>query len=65
MSLGSGNVVSLVAYRALRASQRPARPFLMWYPGAGFVRSDAQPNAHSVSRFPDRRWSKPVTNRTP
>jgi hypothetical protein len=41
MSQGSDKVVSLAAFRAVRAARQPARPFLMWYPGVGYVRSDA------------------------
>ena len=56
MSQGTEKVVSLAAFRAVREAQQPPRPFLMWYPGVGYVRSDAvTPELRGLSQLPGRR----------
>jgi hypothetical protein len=56
MSQGTEKVVSLAAYRAVRAARQPVRPFLMWYPGVGYIRSDAvMPELRGLSHLPGRR----------
>jgi len=45
------NVIDLAPYRLARlASQRPSRPYVMWYPNVGFVTSAAAASAPSPIR---------------
>ena len=41
----SDNVIALAPYRAARLARRPAMPYVLWYPGVGFV----VPNKSSMS----------------
>lgn len=41
---GPDNVIALAPYRAARAARlerRPTMPYVLWYPGLGFVRPAA------------------------
>lgn len=33
----SDNVIALAPYRAARSARRPAMPYVLWYPGVGYV----------------------------
>jgi hypothetical protein len=33
----SHNVIELAPFRAARLLRQPAKPYLLWYPGVGFV----------------------------
>lgn len=33
----SDNVIALAPYRAARSARRPAMPYVLWYPGIGYV----------------------------
>lgn len=38
---GSNNVIAFAPYRAARLAHRPALPYVLWYPGIGFVKAGA------------------------
>jgi hypothetical protein len=39
----SDNVIQLAPFRAQRLARRPAKPYMLWYPGVGFVVPDNSP----------------------
>jgi hypothetical protein len=52
----SDNVIALAPYQAARAArlvQRPALPYVLWYPGVGFMKSTA-----SKASYPNQRTAR-------
>lgn len=57
-SNGSDNVIAFAPYRAARLAQRPALPYVLWYPGIGFIKAgvpalDAPASLKRTLRSPD------------
>ena len=42
------NVIAFAPYRAARQARRPAMPYLLWYPGVGFVMQSSSGRPHNV-----------------